>query len=287
MKSLKKGIKRQALRRSSLCLRHFSTSSLSLTLPTSLLSWSSNSLSAASSCSITSAILITTLSAMPVSQLTVLTPAGGARPRRAEAVDSHLSAIHAERIQISLATQHLPISCLSTYIEHTGTYLVCTGSRNVCTMYVLVHTEYILTTYSFVPDYQCRAHAYPHWQSCSPSPPGGQVLVRTGMKWVHTSKYLNVQVHSLYALQSNQFVPVFQGMLVQDKFRCCKPLLLLLCHRLDKTARVSLLDIITHVIVLICRWLLCIWHQHVCITLHSSKSCQAGLRTSKYHEHNC
>jgi hypothetical protein len=40
-----------------------------------------------------------------------------------------------------------------------------------------------------------------------------------------------------------------------------------------------LLTGITPVNVLICRWLLGIWHQHVCITLHSSKSCKAGLRS--------
>ncbi len=39
---------------------------------------------------------------------------------------------------------HLPIPCLSTYMEHTGTYyLACTGTCNICTMHVLVHTEYI------------------------------------------------------------------------------------------------------------------------------------------------
>ncbi len=44
------------------------------------------------------------------------------------------------------------------------------------------------------------------------------------------------QEHSLFALQSNQFVPVFHGMLVQEKFGWCKSLLLLLCHGRDKTA---------------------------------------------------
>jgi hypothetical protein len=54
----KKGINRQALRRSSLCLRRFSTSSsLSLTRPTSWSSSSSNSSRAASSCSIACTIL--------------------------------------------------------------------------------------------------------------------------------------------------------------------------------------------------------------------------------------
>jgi hypothetical protein len=42
---------------------------------------------------------------------------------------------------------------------------------------------------------------------------------------------------------------------------------------------------ITQVNVLICRWLLGIWHQHVCIQQHSSKSCKAGLRTSTYQVH--
>ncbi len=42
---------------------------------------------------------------------------------------------------------------------------------------------------------------------------------------------------------------------------------------------------ITQVDVLICRWLLGIWHQHVCIQQHSSKSCKAGLRTSTYQVH--
>ncbi len=51
--------------------------------------------------------------------------------------------------------------------------------------------------------------------------------------------YLHVQVHSLYTLQSNQFVPVFQGMLVQEELGWCKlllQLLLLLSHRRDKNS---------------------------------------------------
>ncbi len=56
MKSSKKGINSQTLLGSSLCLRRFSTSFLSLTSPTSLSSSSSNLSRAASSYSITSAI---------------------------------------------------------------------------------------------------------------------------------------------------------------------------------------------------------------------------------------
>jgi hypothetical protein len=59
------------------------------------------------------------LPAMPVHQLTVQTPARGALPLRAKAVDSHLRTIHAD---ISSATQHLPVQCLSSYMEHSGTY---------------------------------------------------------------------------------------------------------------------------------------------------------------------
>ncbi len=62
---------------------------------------------------------------------------------------------------------------------------------------------------------------------------------------VHTKyelcMHFYVLVHALYALQSNQFVPVFQGMLVQEKFRWCKLLLLLLsvpCHVWQKTASI-------------------------------------------------
>ena len=61
------------------------------------------------------------LSTMSFCQLTVWTPARGTRLRRAEAVDSHLCTIHAQRIKISLATPYLPI------IEYP----------------VLVHTTYI------------------------------------------------------------------------------------------------------------------------------------------------
>jgi uncharacterized BrkB/YihY/UPF0761 family membrane protein len=43
------------------------------------------------------------------------------------------------------------------------------------------------------------------------------------------------------------------------------------------------ISIITPVIVLVCRWLLSIWHQHVCITQHSSKSCKAGTSTYQVH----
>ena len=40
---------------------------------------------------------------------------------------------------------------------------------------------------------------------------------------------------------------------------------------------------ITPVNVRICRWVLGIWHQHVCITQHASKSCKAWLRSkSRY-----
>ena len=57
MKSSKKGTSLQALRGSNLCRRRFSTSFTSLTRPTSSSSSSSSWSRAASSCSITSAIL--------------------------------------------------------------------------------------------------------------------------------------------------------------------------------------------------------------------------------------
>ena len=69
------------------------------------------------------------LSAMSIRQLTVRTPARGTRPRGAEAVDCHLSTIHAERIEISSATPYLPI------IE----YPVLVHTR-----YIQVQTQYIL-----------------------------------------------------------------------------------------------------------------------------------------------
>ncbi len=85
------------------------------------------------------------------------------------------------------------------------------------------------------------AAVYPGlWETPSIIPCTGYIL---GTKWYILGTYqyvlcmyLCVQVHSLYALQSNQFVPVFQGMLVQDKFGWCKSLLLLLGHARDKTA---------------------------------------------------
>ena len=57
MKSSKKGTSLQALRGSNLCRRRFSTSFTSLTRPTSSSSSSSSMSRAASSCTITSAIL--------------------------------------------------------------------------------------------------------------------------------------------------------------------------------------------------------------------------------------
>jgi hypothetical protein len=57
MKSSKKGIRRQALRGSSLSRRRFSTSFTSLTRPTSSSSLSNSTSRSASSCAITSAIL--------------------------------------------------------------------------------------------------------------------------------------------------------------------------------------------------------------------------------------
>ena len=56
-------------------------------------------------------------------------------------------------------------------------------------------------------------------------------------------------------------------MLVQENFGWCKSLLLLLCHGQEKTACQR---------VFVC---LGIWHWHVCITQHVSKSCKAWLRS--------
>ncbi len=56
-------------------------------------------------------------------------------------------------------------NCTGMYQVHTSTNMVCTS---MC--------KYKLSTYTFVPDHQCSAGAYPHLQTYSPSPQGGQVL---------------------------------------------------------------------------------------------------------------
>ncbi len=146
IKSLKKGINSQALLGSSMCLRRFSTSSLSFTRPTSWLSSSSNSSHTASSCYITSAIQRYWHSQQCPSASSLSGHQHVVRQRWAKAVDNHLSTIHAERIQISTVLQHMPIPCLSTYQEHTGTYLpgmycLRTGTYYTCTGTYQVHTH--------------------------------------------------------------------------------------------------------------------------------------------------
>ena len=55
------------------------------------------------------------LSTMSIGQLTVRTPARCARPRRAKTVDSHLSSIHAEGIQVGTHKSYLSIVYISMY----------------------------------------------------------------------------------------------------------------------------------------------------------------------------
>ena len=52
---------------------------------------------------------------MSIGQLTVRTPARGARPSRAKTVDSNFSSIHAERIKICAGTSHLRKVYFSIY----------------------------------------------------------------------------------------------------------------------------------------------------------------------------
>ena len=126
MKSSKKGINRQALRGSSLCLRRFSASTLSLTRPTSLSSSSSNSSRAASSCSITSAIRRYWHSP---------------RCPSASSLSGHQHVAHdrAEHRQFT-ATSAPSMLRESKYARHRRT---CQFSFLVYNQYIHVHTEYI------------------------------------------------------------------------------------------------------------------------------------------------
>ena len=83
------------------------------------------------------------LSTMSIGQLTVRTPARCARPRRAKTVDSHLSSIHAEGIQVGTHKSHLSLVYISMYW-----YIhVCIG------------------TYWYIPSHLHRECTYPHFQT--------------------------------------------------------------------------------------------------------------------------
>jgi hypothetical protein len=80
------------------------------------------------------------LATMSNGQLTVRTPACGARPSRARTVDSNLSSVHAERIKICTGTSHLRKVYISIYC------------------FILVYTRIDI----FIPCHQDRECAYPH-----------------------------------------------------------------------------------------------------------------------------
>jgi hypothetical protein len=131
MKSSKKGTRCQAFLGSSLCPRRFSTSLTSLTSPAS----SPSSPRSSSRAEFTSIQLLHHLShfavparpSMGISKLIVGAPTRCTRADRAQTVDSYLSTINAERIQICTAPAHLK--------NHSFQY--------VLVIYMYVHCSYI------------------------------------------------------------------------------------------------------------------------------------------------
>jgi hypothetical protein len=104
------------------------------------------------------------LPAVCICKLTIGAPTRCTREDRAQTVDSNLSTIHAERIQICTAPAHLQTICqhilvyLCIYIMYTMTY-------HVYTMYVHSMYLYIHVCSMYVPDHQHIGRAYPRHKS--------------------------------------------------------------------------------------------------------------------------
>ena len=84
------------------------------------------------------------LATMSIGQLTVRTPARGARPSRAKTVDSNFNSVHAGRIKICAVTSRLRKVYLRIY------------------RFIPVYT----CLYLFIPCHQHRKCVYPHFQTC-------------------------------------------------------------------------------------------------------------------------
>jgi hypothetical protein len=154
---------------------------LSLTRPTSLSSSSSNSSRAASSCSITSAIRRYWHSPRCPSASSLSGHQHVAHDRaehRQFTATSAPSMLRESKYARHRRTCQFSILVYKKYIRVRTKYIL------VCDEYELVHTSsykvqtgmywHKLSTYSFVPDHQHIEGAYPHLQTCLPSPQGGQ-----------------------------------------------------------------------------------------------------------------
>ncbi len=143
--------------------------------------------------------------------------------------------------------------CNIYVLVHASTYI-----------YVLVHTRHKLSTYAFVPtsNHQHREDAYPHLQTCSPSPQGGGYLHDAAASGAPSATNLSFP-GSCFSWDSALCQPPagLPFCLIPQSWGCeewCKWAWLVIK-------------------VQICMRPLDIWHQRVWITQCSTKSCKTGL----------